>query len=72
MGYQVAWLADTDPFVLLALRGLPREDVLARLHERQEIRDERPDDVAVAADAAVRARRILELLETDADVGHLV
>ncbi|MEO6512696.1 MAG: hypothetical protein ABIO16_16985 [Nocardioides sp.] len=72
VGYQVAWLADADPFVLLALRGLPREELLARLHERQEIREERPGDVALAADAAARAQRILELLETDADVGHLI
>ena len=36
VAYQVAWLADADPFVLLALRGLPREDLLARLHEREE------------------------------------
>jgi len=29
---QVAWLVDADPFVLLALRGLRREELLARLH----------------------------------------
>ena len=44
--YQVAWLADADPFVLLALRGLSREDLLARLHERDARRAEIPDDVA--------------------------
>ena len=61
--YQVAWLADADPFVLLALRGLSREDLLARLHDRTAQRAEVPDDVAVALDAATRATRILELLE---------
>ena len=44
--YQVAWLADADPFVLLALRGLSREELLARLHERDGRRAEVPDDVA--------------------------
>jgi uncharacterized Zn finger protein len=32
--YQLAWLIDDDPFVLLHLRGLARDDLLARLHER--------------------------------------
>ena len=61
VAYQVGWLTDADPFVLLA-----------RLHDREEIRSERPDDVAVAADAAARARRILQLLESGDDVGHLL
>ena len=34
VGYQLAWLVDADPFVLLGLRGLPRDDLLARLHAR--------------------------------------
>jgi uncharacterized Zn finger protein len=73
VGYQVAWLADADPFVLLALRGLPREELLARLHDREEARSDQPDDVALAADAAARARRVLELLESgETDVGHLL
>jgi uncharacterized Zn finger protein len=72
VAYQVAWLADADPFVLLALRGLPRDDLLARLHDREDVRSERPDDVAVAADAAARARRILQLLESGDDVEHLL
>lgn len=29
---QVAWLVQDDPFVLTHLRGLPRDEVLARLH----------------------------------------
>jgi uncharacterized Zn finger protein len=71
--YQVAWLVDGDPFVLLALRGLSREDLLARLHDREERRPEVPDDVALAVDAATRATRILQLLEAgELDVEHLL
>ena len=74
--YQVAWLVDADPFVLLALRGLSREDLLARLHDREERRPEvpdDPDDVALAVDAATRATRILQLLDAgDLDVEHLL
>jgi len=72
VAYQVAWLADADPFVLLAVRGLPREDLLARLHDRDEVRPDRPDDVAVAADAAARARRILQLIESGDEFEHLL
>jgi uncharacterized Zn finger protein len=71
--YQVGWLADADPFVLLALRGLPREELLARLHDRDERRTAIPDDVALAVDAATRATRILELLDADeTDIDHLL
>ena len=72
--YQVAWLVDADPFVLLTLRGLSREEVLARLHDREGGRpDDAPDDVALAVDAATRAMRILELLDAgETDVGHLL
>jgi uncharacterized Zn finger protein len=71
--YQVAWLADADPFVLLALRGLPREDLLARLHDREARRTNVPDDVALALDAATRAARILQLLDAgEADFEHLL
>jgi uncharacterized Zn finger protein len=71
--YQVAWLADADPFVLLSLRGLTREELLARLHERDARRADVPDDVAVAVDAATRAARILALLEKDEpDIEHLL
>jgi uncharacterized Zn finger protein len=73
VGYQLAWLVDADPFVLLALRGLSREDLLARLHERDERRPEVPDDLALALDAATRANRILQLLDAgDLDVEHLL
>ena len=34
--YQVAWLLDSDPFVLLLLRGRSREDVLDQLQGRSQ------------------------------------
>jgi uncharacterized Zn finger protein len=74
---QVGWLLDADPLVLFALRGLDRESLLGELHARQ---DERPDaataltaadladDVEVAADAVLRARRLAELMEAGAEI----
>jgi len=44
--YQVAWLLDADPFVLLLLRGRSREDLLDDLQTRSSL------PVADAADAA--------------------
>ncbi len=63
---QVAWLVDADPLVLLQLRGLPRDDLLARLHARTvapSADDEAEAGLDLAADAAARAARILELLD---------
>jgi uncharacterized Zn finger protein len=64
--YQLAWLVEDDPFVLLHLRGLARDELLARLHERGEPRadplDEDPD-VDIAVDAALRAAAMLDELE---------
>jgi uncharacterized Zn finger protein len=58
--YQLAWLIDDDPFVLLHLRGLPREELLARLHERAARPDPAEDpDLDVAVDAALRAAALL-------------
>jgi uncharacterized Zn finger protein len=60
--YQLAWLIDADPFVLLHLRGLARDDLLARLHDRAETAPEaEPEDpdVDIAADAALRAAALL-------------
>ena len=34
MLYQTAWLVDATPLLLLHLRGLPRDELLARLHAR--------------------------------------
>lgn len=70
--YQLAWLMEGDPCVLLHLRGLPREDLLARLHARRvgpgaepDLDDPRdPDlDLDTGYDAAVRAARLLQVLD---------
>ncbi len=76
VAYQVAWLLDGEPLVLFALRGLPRETLLARLHTLRSGGDvgvpgtgsdetliEVDEDVEVAFEAAVRAARILTVLE---------
>lgn len=76
---QLAWLVDGDPFVLLHLRGVPREELLARLHERAEAAplaqdaDAEPGEVDVESglEAALRAARVLELLEEQGPVDHL-
>lgn len=75
---QAGWLVDRDPLVLVALRGLDRETLLAQLHDRatggdrpgparERVRD-LADDVEVAADTVLRARRLVELLEAGADL----
>jgi uncharacterized Zn finger protein len=64
--YQLAWLVEDDPFVLLHLRGLGREDLLARLHERTGVERSaaaEDPDVDVAVDAALRAAALLAELE---------
>lgn len=71
---QLTWLLERDPLVLLHLRGLPRDELLSRLHERTVAGPAVPDDadVDVAADAAARAARVLELLaDPDARIEHL-
>lgn len=72
---QTGWLVDADPLVLFAVRGLDRESLLAELHERSAPRQaQRPgvtdlaDDVEVAADAMLRARRLVELMEAGAEL----
>jgi uncharacterized Zn finger protein len=73
--YQLTWLLEADPFVLLHLRGLPRDDLLARLHEQEPSPDEVDDpDLEIAEDAALRAARALALLADDpaARVEHLL
>ena len=71
---QLAWLVEADPFVLLQLRGLAREDLLARLHARAEPApaawaDDAHDgedagdfgpDLDTALEAALYAARLLE------------
>jgi uncharacterized Zn finger protein len=64
--YQLAWLLEDDPFVLLHLRGLARDDLLARLHERVERSQpaEADDpDVDIALEAALRAAALLAELD---------
>ncbi|WP_141014893.1 SWIM zinc finger family protein [Nocardioides sambongensis] len=75
---QTGWLVDADPLVLFAVRGLDRESLLADLHARTAPADldghasasavDLADDVEVAADAVLRARRLVELLEAGADL----
>ena len=71
--YQVAWLLDADPIVLLQLRGLDRDALLVRLHARApEASSDADDDLDEGLDAAARAARVLELLEEpDRPVDHL-
>jgi uncharacterized Zn finger protein len=67
--YQLAWLVEDDPFVLLHLRGLARDDLLARLHERTVSEAAAPGedpDLDVAVDAALRAAALLAELGVDA------
>ena len=79
--YQVTWLIEADPFVLLQLRGLPRDQILAALHRlvgaaesAESAGPTEPADPALetAVDAALRAARILELVdEPDRPIDHL-
>lgn len=61
--YQLTWLMEADPFVLFALRGLERDDLLARLHTVATETRGPTSDADVARDAAERARRLLAALE---------
>lgn len=76
--HQVGWLVDRDPFVLLHLRGLSREELLAALHARTVaaptagMPDGTADDEAteaeettleLALEATLRARRLLAELD---------
>lgn len=71
---QVAWLLDADPFVLLALRGLPRDHLLAEVAAVAargmagagvggEAVSEEELDLDVAGEAAERAARLLDDLD---------
>jgi uncharacterized Zn finger protein len=61
---QVAWLLDADPLVLLQLRGLPRDDLLARLHGASATGPgEEGDDLDAGLDAALRAAMLLRMLD---------
>jgi uncharacterized Zn finger protein len=59
---QLAWLVEADPFVLLQLRGLSRDELLGRLHARAEPpAPAAPDeqDLEAAVEAALYAVRLL-------------
>jgi len=68
--HQLTWLADRDAQVLLHLRGVPRDDLLARLRrvavpavdllDAHGAGSGEVDEVEIAFDAALRARRLLE------------
>ena len=69
---QLTWLIEADPFVLLALRGIGRDDLLARLHALAAAPEPEANDLDVAVDAARRAARVLELLDDpEAPLDHL-
>ncbi|MGB0099472.1 MAG: SWIM zinc finger family protein [Nocardioides sp.] len=66
---QLTWLIEADPFVLLQLRGLERDDLLARLHARAaDAPSGASDDVDLDAglEAALYAARLLEDLGPEA------
>lgn len=69
--HQLAWLVDADPFVLLQLRGLPRDELLARLHERAGAVDAEDDepDLDAAVEAALYAARLIADDARSAEVG---
>lgn len=70
--YQLAWLIEADPFVLLGLRGVARDDLLAQLHARAEPEQDAGKDLDAGLDAALRAARVLDLLdEPDRTLDHL-
>ncbi|WP_110180908.1 hypothetical protein [Nocardioides solisilvae] len=68
---QVGWLAAADPLLLLHLRGLPREELLARVHAvtapagdaegagAEGVGAEVDDDLETGTDAALRAEAML-------------
>jgi uncharacterized Zn finger protein len=71
---QVAWLVDGDPWVLLRLRGLSPDDLHAELAAglAAEVAPE-SGDLAVAMDAALRAARVMSLVDDpSADITHLM
>lgn len=71
--YQLTWLVEADPFVLLALRGLERDDLLARLHAASAPAPASPSDDDVRREAVARARRVLAALDDpDADLSALL
>lgn len=59
---QLTWLVEDDPFVLLQLRGMPRDELLGRLHARAGPATDGEDedvDLDAAVEAALYAARLL-------------
>lgn len=56
---QLGWLVEDEPLVLLHLRGVPREDLLAGLRAPEVA----VGPIDIALDAAQRAARVVELLD---------
>jgi uncharacterized Zn finger protein len=67
--YQLAWLVDADPFVLFQLRGLPRDELLARLHARTVVDGDGDVDLDRAVEAALYAARIVAEVESSVPPG---
>ena len=59
---QLTWLVEADPCLLLHLRGLPRDELLARLHQRTAVETDDPvePDLEAALEAALYAARLLD------------
>lgn len=66
--YQLAWLVDADPFVLFQLRGLPRDELLARLHARTVVIEGLDVDLDVDLDQAVEAALYAARIVEEADL----
>jgi uncharacterized Zn finger protein len=69
LGYQLGWLLDQDPFVLLSLRGMGRAALLAALHEARPAVTSQvgsaqgdPSDITADLEAAVAASHAAQLL----------
>ncbi|WP_426243225.1 SWIM zinc finger family protein [Nocardioides sp. LHG3406-4] len=77
VGTQVGWLVAADPFALILMRGLGRDELLARLQALGTVEDQSAsagvDDLDTGLDAALRAARILEVAaDPDRAIDHLV
>jgi uncharacterized Zn finger protein len=72
--YQLTWLMEADPFVLLELRGIERDDLLARLHSASAPPERQADpDEDLKREAVARASRVLAALaDPDADLAALL
>lgn len=71
--YQLTWLLEADPFVLLELRGIGRDELLARLHAASSGPRPATTDEELRREAMERARRLLAALDDpDADLAALL